>query len=83
MTTTRVEQKRWLEQWAEARFALRELKIAELAAMTEEEAHRATLSVLALGALAPLSPARISYSGLVEQQSIFLRRLHGAPKNDG
>ncbi len=62
----------WLAQWRAAAVALRRQKMAELADLSEAEAQRAVLNVLALaGAVRPGHP-RWSTSGLVEQQ----RYLH-------
>lgn len=77
MTISTEDQRRWLQQWRAAASALAEQKADELASLTEFEARKATLDLLALAEMAPLPSERLHNSGLVEQQRIFHRaHLH-------
>jgi len=66
-------QKAWARQWARAGEALLELRRTEIRSLTHEEALSASDDLLSLSDRVPLSPARWSTSGLVEQQRLFSR----------
>ena len=68
--TTPEEQRAWMAQWRSAAVELEKVKIAELRALTEEQAARDSEVLLSLGPF-PLDPQRQSSSGLVEQQRWF------------
>jgi hypothetical protein len=66
--------KRWIETWREAGPLLEEIRQKELAAMTEDEARRASEALLSLAdAEMYVPPDRRRSSGLVEQQRLFGR----------
>jgi hypothetical protein len=72
MTTLEREQmKQWVDAWKHAGKELRKIKMAELAAMTDEEARLATADLLLLGEVSYLPHEQQMTSGLVEQQRIF------------
>jgi len=72
-------QKRLVRQWRETGRMLREIRLAELAAMPEEESRHVALDILNLaGALAD-DPRRERYSGLVEMQRHFSKLRERIP----
>ena len=78
MTTNRTpltleEQRQIVQQWKRTGEELRLIKMAELAAMTDEEAQRATQDLLLMAEGAYFNPKYLTYSGLIEQQRIFRR----------
>ena len=64
-------QKRLIRQWRETGRVLREIRLAELAAMQEEESRHVALDILNLASVLPDDPRRVRYSGLVEMQRLF------------
>lgn len=64
-------QKRLIRQWLETGRVLREIRLAELAAMREEESRHIALDILNLASALPDDPRRKRYSGLVEMQRLF------------
>jgi hypothetical protein len=62
----------WLRQWESAGPALAEVRNRELRELTDAEALRASEVVLSIP-VSPVSPARWSSSGFVEQQVLFHR----------
>jgi hypothetical protein len=73
MPTTEQE-RAWMAQWRSAERDLAELHRSNLAALTDEEALRASEILLALAAATPLPSDRLRESGLVAQQALFHRR---------
>ena len=71
MTISIEEQQQWLKQWRAAAQALADQKAGELYSLTEAEARKATLDLLALAGMTHLPPERLVSSGLVEQQRLF------------
>lgn len=67
-----IDEKKWIEQWKAAALGLEEQRALELAAMTDEQARRFSEMLLAL---ADHKDNPSGYSGLVEQQRLFHRRL--------
>lgn len=68
------EMKQWMAQWRSAEVALYEQKFLELQAMTEEQALRISNMLLQFALGSYRSPERETYSGLVEQQRIFMAK---------
>ncbi len=66
------DEKKWIKQWKAAAVGLEEQRALELAAMTDEQARRFTETLLSL---ADHNDNPRGYSGLVEQQRYFHRRL--------
>jgi hypothetical protein len=66
-------ERRWAEQWREAGAALDAVRRRELRELTPERALAAMDALLSMGATTPLPAARVAFSGLVEQQALFLR----------
>jgi hypothetical protein len=64
-------QKQLIRQWQETGRALKEIRLAELAAMREEESQQVVLDILNLASALPDDPRRDRYSGLVEMQRLF------------
>lgn len=64
-------QKHLIRQWQETGRVLREIRLAELAAMREEESRQVALDILNLAGALPDDPQRERYSGLVEMQRLF------------
>ena len=64
-------QKRLVRQWRETGRVLREIRLAELAAMRDEESRDAALDMLNLASALSDDPRREHYSGLVEMQRLF------------
>jgi hypothetical protein len=82
MPTT--EQERgWMAQWRSAERDLSELHRRDLAALTDDEALRASEALLALAAFISVPPERLRTSGLVDQQAFFqrLRKKLGQENN--
>lgn len=65
------EQQEWLRQWHAAAVALKEVKAAELRAMTDQEALAASEALLSLAQSSYVAPWREKWSGLVEQQRVL------------
>ena len=63
--------KRLIRQWRETGRVLREIRLAELAAMGEEESRNVALDILNLAGAVPDDPRRERYSGLVEMQRLL------------
>ncbi len=74
----RAASQRYVKTWTRASVALRKVKMAELAALTDDETRRLVAALLdpVFTRNAYKNPKRISYSGLVEQQRLF-KKLHG------
>jgi hypothetical protein len=76
--TERADIQRYVKTWARASVALRKIKMAELAALTDDDTRRLVAALLdpVFTRNAYKSPDRVNSSGLVEQQRIFkkLRR---------
>ena len=74
----RADIQRYVKTWARASVALRKVKMAELAALTDDDTRRLVAALLdpVFTRNAYKSPDRVNSSGLVEQQRIFkkLRR---------
>lgn len=64
-------EQQWMQQWRRAAVALEQVRRAELARMTDEEALQATHRLLVLVGRAYCDPHRFTSSGLVEQQRWF------------
>ncbi|MFB3818299.1 MAG: hypothetical protein ACE147_11595 [Candidatus Methylomirabilales bacterium] len=64
-------QREWLRQWRNAGAALAANRREELARLTEDRALAASEALLALVTTVGLSPKRLHWSGLVEQQALF------------
>jgi hypothetical protein len=69
------ERRRWIEQWQAAREALRLQRASELAALSDDEALAAADALLTIDAVVKLPPAPRTWSGLVEQQALFHRKV--------
>ena len=69
------QQHAWMAQWTKARVALRAQREADLRSLTAEQAVAAAEALLSIGAASPLPTGRWTTSGLVEQQSLFHRRV--------
>lgn len=66
----------WVRQWKRASAALEENSIVELRAMSDDECRAAIERIMELAEAVPISPERLAYSGLVEQQKFFSRGRH-------
>ncbi len=75
MTPETAIQREWLRQWDEAGRALAANRREELQQLSDERALAASEALLSLVATVTLSPGRRGWSGLVEQQAIFHRRV--------
>lgn len=73
MAETPEEQKQWMAQWRSAEKALLEVKREELRALTDEEAQATSDLLLEDVANFYIPPRQKDFSGLVEQQRIFMR----------
>ena len=74
MTAQEREQtKQWVETWKVAGIELRKIKMAELAAMTDEDTRQAVDWLLSEVLHAYKHPRYDSYSGLIDQQQYFHR----------
>jgi hypothetical protein len=71
MVLTDAAQAEWMRQWRGAAQALAEEHRVRLAALTKEEALAASEAVLSLAGSVPLSAARRTTSGFVQQQALF------------
>lgn len=74
MTLDAAAQREWLRQGKEAGPALEAQRRRELAQLSDERTLGASEALLALATAAPLPPARLRWSGLVEQQALLHRR---------
>jgi hypothetical protein len=63
-----------MAQWRSAAIALAEQRATELREMTEAEALAASDALLSLALVVPITPSRLTGSGLVRQQELFHRR---------
>jgi hypothetical protein len=75
MTPETADQREWLRQWTEAGPALAAQRRKELQHLSDERALAASEALLSLVTTVTLSPWRRRWSGLVEQQALFHRRL--------
>jgi hypothetical protein len=75
MTPEDVTQREWLRQWSEAGPALAANRRKELMHLSNERALAASEALLSLVTTVHPNPRRLRWSGLVEQQAIFHRRL--------
>ena len=64
-------QKRLIGQWRDTGRILRKIRLAELAAMQDEESRHVVLDILNLASVLSDDPRRDRYSGLVEMQRLF------------
>ena len=71
--------KRLIRQWQETGRVLREIRVAELAAMREEESRHVALDILNLASALSDDPRRERYSGLVEMQRLFSKLRERLP----
>ncbi|MDZ4718482.1 MAG: hypothetical protein SH847_08520 [Roseiflexaceae bacterium] len=67
------QQQQWMAQWRVAAVELERIKREELARMTDAEALRAANDLLMLAKDAYKDPRFRRYSGLVEQQRLFMK----------
>ncbi len=67
-------EREWLRQWTEAGPALAAQRREDLQRLSDERALAASEALLSLVTAATLSPARLRWSGLVEQQALLHRR---------
>ena len=72
-------QKRLIKQWRETGRVLREIRLAELAAMREEDSRHVALDILNLTGALSDDPQREHYSGLVEMQRLFAKLRERIP----
>lgn len=72
-TLERQRMKQWVDTWKIAGEELRQIKMAELAAMTEEDTRQAVEWLLSEVVHAYKHPRYDSYSGLIDQQQYFHR----------
>ena len=75
MTAEIAIQREWLRQWNDAGPALAANRREELLHLSDERALAASEALLSLVTTVTLSPRRRRWSGLVEQQALFHRRL--------
>ncbi len=75
MTAEMAIQREWLRQWNDAGPALAANRREELLHLSDERALAASEALLSLVTTVTLSPRRRRWSGLVEQQALFHRRL--------
>ena len=66
-------QRAWMEQWRNAAAALEEQRRLELRLLSDHDGLAASEAVLSLALLTPITPARLTDSGLVRQQRLFHR----------
>jgi hypothetical protein len=71
MTADAEAQREWLRQWKDAAAALAALRRGELARLSDERALAASEALLSLVTTVSLSPRRLHWSGLVQQQALF------------
>ena len=74
MTTEAATQREWLRQWRDAGPALAANRREELLHLSGERALAASEALLSLVTTVSLSPRRVGWSGLVEQQALSPRR---------
>lgn len=74
MTSDAATQREWLRQWSDAGPALAANRREELVRLSGEHALAASEALLALVTTVSLSPQRLGWSGLVDQQALFHRR---------
>jgi hypothetical protein len=72
-------QKQLIRQWRETGRVLKEIRLAELAAMREEESRQVALDILNLASALCDDPRRDRYSGLVEMQRLFSKLRERIP----
>jgi len=72
-------QKQLIRQWRETGRVLKEIRLAELAAMQEEESRQVALDILNLASALSDDPRRDRYSGLVEMQRLFSKLRERIP----
>jgi hypothetical protein len=72
-------QKRLIRQWKETGRVLREIRLAELGAMREEESRQVVLDILNLADVLSDDPWRESLSGFVEMQRLFSKLRERIP----
>jgi len=65
------DQREWLRQWTGAGPALAANRREELRHLSDERALAASQALLSLVTTVTLSPGRLCWSGLVEQQALF------------
>jgi hypothetical protein len=70
----RCTQQAWLAQWRNASVALAQQRARELRELTATAALAASEAVLSLALSLPVSPKRLTSSGLVRQQELLCRR---------
>jgi hypothetical protein len=75
MASETTTQREWLNQWIDAGPALAAIRGEELLRLPEERALAASEALLSLVTTVALSPERLRWSGLVEQQALFHRRI--------
>ena len=71
--------KRLIRQWRETGRVLREIRLAELAAMGDEESRHVALDILNLASALSDDPRRERQSGLVEMQRLFSKLRERIP----
>jgi hypothetical protein len=74
MPMDRDAQRAWMEQWRTAAAALEDQRRHELRSLSDAAALAASDAVLAVAAVVPIDPDRLTASGLVRQQALFHRR---------
>jgi hypothetical protein len=72
-------QKQLIRQWRKTGRVLKEIRVAELAAMREEESRQVALDILNLASALSDDPRRDRYSGLVEMQRLFSKLRERIP----
>ena len=75
MTPEPAVQREWLRQWNDAGPALAANRREELLHLSDERALTASETLLSLVTTVTLTPSRRRWSGLVEQQALFHRRV--------
>ncbi|HSB81808.1 MAG TPA: hypothetical protein VLM91_23765 [Candidatus Methylomirabilis sp.] len=75
MTPETAVQREWLRQWKDAGPALAAIRRGELLHLSDARALAASEALLSLVTTVTLSSRRLRWSGLVEQQAVFHRRL--------
>jgi hypothetical protein len=73
MTPEAATHREWLRQWIDAGAALRANHREELRHLSDERALAASEALLSLVTTVTLSPRRVCWSGLAEQQALFHR----------
>ena len=74
MTPEIATHREWVRQWNDAGPALAANRREEPLHLSEERALAASEALLSLVTTVTLSPGRVCWSGLVEQQALFHRR---------